>query len=46
MKKRKDLRHKQIQEYLYGMDKTLFPHSFEVAFADLKLYKIGGKFQF
>lgn len=38
---RHDTRDLRIKEYFYGLRTPLYPFSFEVKFADLKLYKIG-----
>ena len=31
-----------MREYFYGIKDNFYPHSFEVKFSDVKLYKIGG----
>ncbi len=31
----------RIREYFYGAASQYFPHSFEVRFSDVKIYKIG-----
>jgi len=30
-----------VREYFYGQRSTLYPHSFDVRFADIKVFKIG-----
>ena len=42
-KRRMQIREKKIHEYFYGHDGALFPHTFQVNFADVKLFKIGGE---
>ncbi|XP_014774939.1 polyribonucleotide 5'-hydroxyl-kinase Clp1 [Octopus bimaculoides] len=39
---RTESRDSKIREYFYGIRNTYFPHSFEVKFTDVKIYKIGG----
>jgi len=36
-----DARQQRIREYFYGPSKNLYPHSFDVPFSSIKLYKIG-----
>ncbi|KAL3831762.1 hypothetical protein ACJMK2_023469 [Sinanodonta woodiana] len=38
---RGDTREKKIREYFYGPKHCLFPHTFEVKFSEVKLFKIG-----
>ncbi|KAL4234900.1 Cleavage polyadenylation factor subunit clp1 [Mactra antiquata] len=38
---RSDARDAKVREYFYGSKNTLFPHTFEVKVADIKIYKIG-----
>jgi polyribonucleotide 5'-hydroxyl-kinase len=45
-KRRMQIREKKIHEYFYGVDNCLFPHTFQVAFSDIKLFKIGGMTEF
>jgi polyribonucleotide 5'-hydroxyl-kinase len=39
---RRNVRDERIRSYFYGQQGNLYPHSFEVKFADVKLFKIGG----
>lgn len=39
---RNESRDSKIREYFYGLSNSFFPHSFEVKFSDIKIYKIGG----
>lgn len=38
---RSEARDAKVREYFYGLKNNLFPHTFEVKFSDIKLYKIG-----
>jgi polyribonucleotide 5'-hydroxyl-kinase len=38
---RAEARDMRIREYFYGAASQYFPHSFEVRFSDVKIYKIG-----
>ncbi|RUS92133.1 hypothetical protein EGW08_000157, partial [Elysia chlorotica] len=38
---RADSRDSRIREYFYGMKNSLFPHTFDVKFNDVKIFKIG-----
>ena len=38
---RMEARDQRIKEYFYGSRTPLYPHSFEIKFQDLKLFKIG-----
>ncbi|XP_031570089.1 protein CLP1 homolog [Actinia tenebrosa] len=38
---RRNVRDERIRSYFYGQQGNLYPHSFEVKFADVKLFKIG-----
>ncbi|XP_023709965.1 protein CLP1 homolog, partial [Cryptotermes secundus] len=38
---RAEKRDAKVLEYFYGLRKPLCPHSFDVAFSDAKIYKIG-----
>jgi len=38
---RAEARDQRIREYFYGANSQYFPHSFEVRFSDVKIYKIG-----
>lgn len=40
---RAEARDSRIREYFYGIRNTLFPHTFDVKFSDVKIFKIGGK---
>lgn len=33
----------RVRAYFYGRKTNFFPHIFEVKFADIKIFKIGGK---
>ena len=44
-KTRMESRDGKIREYFYGIRNTLYPHTFEVKFSDVKLFKIGGKYK-
>lgn len=39
---RRTARDERVREYFYGIKDSFYPHSFEVKFSDVKLYKIGG----
>ncbi|EEC10333.1 cleavage/polyadenylation factor Ia subunit Clp1p, putative, partial [Ixodes scapularis] len=43
---RSEARDSRVREYFYGLKTPLYPHSFDVKFADVKIYKIGGKAPF
>ena len=46
---RKDSRKLAVKEYFYGKQdgpSQLFPHSFDVSFSEVKIYKIGGLFTY
>ncbi|XP_067649529.1 polyribonucleotide 5'-hydroxyl-kinase Clp1-like [Haliotis asinina] len=38
---RAESRDAKVREYFYGIKNTLYPHTFEVKFADVKIFKIG-----
>ncbi|KAK3592967.1 hypothetical protein CHS0354_023189 [Potamilus streckersoni] len=38
---RGDARERKVREYFYGPRNNLFPHTFEVKFSEVKLFKIG-----
>ncbi|XP_058053652.1 protein CLP1 homolog [Anopheles bellator] len=38
---RTESRDQRIREYFYGSKMPLFPHSFDVKFADIKIFKVG-----
>ncbi|KAL3250133.1 hypothetical protein MRX96_055731 [Rhipicephalus microplus] len=38
---RSESRDSRVKEYFYGLKTPLYPHSFDVKFSDVKLYKIG-----
>ncbi|XP_025096265.1 polyribonucleotide 5'-hydroxyl-kinase Clp1-like [Pomacea canaliculata] len=38
---RAEARDSRIREYFYGIRNTLFPHTFDVKFSDVKIFKIG-----
>uniref|UniRef100_V5GVE7 Protein CLP1 homolog n=1 Tax=Ixodes ricinus TaxID=34613 RepID=V5GVE7_IXORI len=38
---RSEARDSRVREYFYGLKTPLYPHSFDVKFADVKIYKIG-----
>ncbi|KAK8775594.1 hypothetical protein V5799_031062 [Amblyomma americanum] len=38
---RSEARDTRVREYFYGLKTPLYPHSFDVKFSDIKLYKIG-----
>lgn len=40
-KVRTEFREAMVKEYFYGMNSSLFPHTFEVRFSEIKLFKIG-----
>ena len=42
-KSRIDARDAKIKEYYYGIKNSLFPHTFDVKFSEVKIFKIGGK---
>jgi len=35
-------RHNKIKEYFYGLGERLYPHTFDVRFSDIHIYKVGG----
>jgi len=39
-------RHEKIQEYFYGLGERLIPHTFDVRFSDIHIYKVGGSFSY
>ena len=39
---RRSARDDHVKEYFYGNKDNFFPHSFEVKFSDVKIFKIGG----
>lgn len=42
---RRTARNRAMREYFYGKEpKSLFPFSFDVAFAEIKIFKIGGNY--
>ena len=40
---RRSARDDRVRAYFYGKKLNLYPHTFEVKFADIKIFKIGGK---
>ena len=40
---RRSARDDRVRNYFYGIKGNFYPHSFEVRFADIKIFKIGGK---
>jgi polyribonucleotide 5'-hydroxyl-kinase len=34
-------RDQRVREYFYGLSTALYPHSFDVPFKDLRIYKVG-----
>ncbi|XP_067125537.1 polyribonucleotide 5'-hydroxyl-kinase Clp1 [Centruroides vittatus] len=38
---RAEARDNRVREYFYGLRTPLYPHSFDVRFSDIKIYKIG-----
>ena len=40
---RRSGRDDRVREYFYGSKGNLYPHSFTVSFADIKIFKIGGE---
>jgi polyribonucleotide 5'-hydroxyl-kinase len=38
---RQETRDGRVREYFYGQRAMLYPHSFEVRFSDVKIFKIG-----
>lgn len=38
---RRDSRNERIRQYFYGIKKNFYPHTFEVKFSDVKVFKIG-----
>ena len=43
---RAEARDQKIREYFYGVKSNLFPHTFDIKFNEIKLFKIGGNYQF
>ena len=43
-KLREKYRDSKIRQYFYGVKTQLYPHTFEVPFNEIKLYKIGGEY--
>ena len=41
---RSDTRDAKIREYFYGRRTALYPHTFDVKFSEVHIFKIGGKF--
>ena len=41
-KTRAETRDVRIRNYFYGIKNNLFPHTFEVKFSEVTLFKIGG----
>ena len=41
-KSRAESRNAKIREYFYGLHNNLYPHTFEVKFTEVEIYKIGG----
>ena len=39
---RRGARDERVRNYFYGMKLNFYPHIFEVRFADIKIFKIGG----
>lgn len=40
---RRDSRNERIRQYFYGIKKNFYPHTFEIKFSDVKVFKIGGE---
>ena len=40
---RRNTRDDKVRQYFYGPKGNLYPHSFTVSFADIKIFKIGGE---
>ena len=40
---RAEARDLRIREYFYGLKNNFFPHSFDVKFNDVKIFKVGGE---
>lgn len=38
---RLEAREAAVKQYFYGLKTTLYPHSFDVKFSDIKVFKIG-----
>lgn len=38
---RSEARDSKVKEYFYGLRSPMYPHSFDVRFSDVKIYKIG-----
>jgi polyribonucleotide 5'-hydroxyl-kinase len=38
---RAEARDARVREYFYGLRTPLYPHSFDVRFSDVRVYKIG-----
>ena len=41
---RRNSRDNRVRDYFYGKKSNLYPHIFEVKFSEIKIFKIGGKF--
>ena len=41
---RSEARDAKVREYFYGIKNNLFPHTFDIKFSDIKIYKIGGEY--
>ena len=39
---RRGAKDERVRNYFYGMKLNFYPHIFEVRFADIKIFKIGG----
>ena len=39
---RRESRNERIRQYFYGIRNNFYPHTFEVKFSDVKIFKIGG----
>lgn len=39
---RKHSRNERIRQYFYGVKNNFYPHTFELKFSDVKIFKIGG----
>lgn len=42
-KGRAENRDGRVREYFYGPKDSFYPHTFEVKFADVKIFKVGGE---
>jgi len=45
-KTRAEVRDAKIREYFYGLHNTLYPHTFEVKFSEVQIFKIGREHDF